>query len=482
VNATLQNLVIKGDGELSQQPARYTAQVQFPREGNADTQIAVDLESTATPESLREIGWDAGGLVQGDLPVKLHLSAKGNDGSVSIAFDLHQASLKLPVFGWRKPAGVPGSCQIVARFNGDRFDGISRIDRLTAQAPGLDLTTRLEGDAIAFDHAQLGNTIGSGLVVPPQAQGQPWRITLAGNVLDLSALVSPDKSQVAEPTQGSGPKAAGTGKLTGVPWIATARFTRLILAPPPEPALTDFTFQGSGRTGVLLSAAANALVAPGKPVSLRIVPAPGKPEGSLETMTLQTNAGGDLLRVVGALNNLRNGKLDLSASYGVASPMAGRVEMTDFRLLNAPPAGKFLLAVSVFGIPEAASGPGLLFFRLVAPFTIGDQIVTLKGARAYSASLGVTASGTIDLAKNMYDLGGTVVPAYLLNALPGKIPLIGKLFSPEKGGGLFAMRFTMTGPFSDPAVSVNPFSALTPGFLREIFGSGSPPPAQSSAR
>jgi hypothetical protein len=78
----------------------------------------------------------------------------------------------------------------------------------------------------------------------------------------------------------------------------------------------------------------------------------------------------------------------------------------------------------------------------------------------------------IDLDAGSCDIHGTVVPAYALNTLPGKIPLIGKLFSPEKGGGLFAMRYTMTGPFANPKVTINPLSALTPGFLREIFGLG----------
>jgi hypothetical protein len=31
----------------------------------------------------------------------------------------------------------------------------------------------------------------------------------------------------------------------------------------------------------------------------------------------------------------------------------------------------------------------------------------------------------------------------------------------------------LKGPFSDPEVSVNPLSALTPGFLRGLFGLGS---------
>ena len=58
----------------------------------------------------------------------------------------------------------------------------------------------------------------------------------------------------------------------------------------------------------------------------------------------------------------------------------------------------------------------------------------------------------------------------LFNALPGRLPLIGKLFSPEKGGGLFAWRYSVTGPIGNPDVGINPVSALTPGFLRGLFG------------
>jgi hypothetical protein len=71
---------------------------------------------------------------------------------------------------------------------------------------------------------------------------------------------------------------------------------------------------------------------------------------------------------------------------------------------------------------------------------------------------------------------GTIVPAYMLNSLLGNIPLLGRLFSPETGGGLFAATWRLNGPLDDPQVSVNPLAALTPGFLRGIFGGGTTPP------
>jgi hypothetical protein len=82
----------------------------------------------------------------------------------------------------------------------------------------------------------------------------------------------------------------------------------------------------------------------------------------------------------------------------------------------------------------------------------------------------------MDRGSRALDMRGTVVPAYIFNSLLGHLPIIGRLFSAERGGGLFAASFTVQGPLSDPKVSVNPLSAITPGFLRGIFGLGNEEP------
>jgi hypothetical protein len=119
---------------------------------------------------------------------------------------------------------------------------------------------------------------------------------------------------------------------------------------------------------------------------------------------------------------------------------------------------------------EVMQGPGLGFPRLVAPFRLTDEALDLADARAFSSSLGLTAKGRIELDAQQLDMQGTIVPAYFFNALLGNIPLVGKLFSPERGGGVFAASYTLHGPMADPEVFVNPLTALTPGFLRGLFG------------
>ena len=81
----------------------------------------------------------------------------------------------------------------------------------------------------------------------------------------------------------------------------------------------------------------------------------------------------------------------------------------------------------------------------------------------------MTAKGQIDLTMQTAALQGTIVPAYFFNSLLSDVPLIGKLFVPEHGGGVFAATYGVHGPLDDPDVAVNPLAALTPGFLRQFF-------------
>ena len=81
----------------------------------------------------------------------------------------------------------------------------------------------------------------------------------------------------------------------------------------------------------------------------------------------------------------------------------------------------------------------------------------------------MTADGDINLERRVVDFDGTLVPAYTANSVLGDIPILGDIFVQEKDGGLFALTYKVNGPFEQTQISVNPLSALTPGFLRGIF-------------
>jgi hypothetical protein len=79
------------------------------------------------------------------------------------------------------------------------------------------------------------------------------------------------------------------------------------------------------------------------------------------------------------------------------------------------------------------------------------------------------------------DIKGTFVPAYGLNNVFAQLPLFGPILGGNRNEGLFGVNFRVSGPASAPNLTINPLSAIAPGFLRQLFGaSGTPyrsPPA-----
>jgi hypothetical protein len=182
---------------------------------------------------------------------------------------------------------------------------------------------------------------------------------------------------------------------------------------------------------------------------------------------------GELLAGLDLVTHMQGGQLRVTGFYNDATPdhaLDGTAEISEFRIGNAPVLARLLQAVTLYGLVEVLRGPGLGFSQLVAPFRLTEATLSLANARAFSSSLGLTAKGTADLDQERITLEGTIVPAYFFNSLLGQIPLLGRLFSPEQGGGLFAANYAVRGVLDDPQVTVNPLTALTPGFLRGVFG------------
>jgi hypothetical protein len=190
-------------------------------------------------------------------------------------------------------------------------------------------------------------------------------------------------------------------------------------------------------------------------------------------LAIKAADGGALLRGLDIVSSMQGGRLSVTGTFDDAvagHPLTATADIDDFRIRGAPALGKLLQAMTLYGLVDVLRGSGIGFSHLVAPIRLQDAELTLNDVRAFSSSLGLTAKGRIDLRAQRLDVEGTIVPAYFFNSLLGNIPLVGKLFSPERGGGVFAARYALHGDLADPTVSVNPLSALTPGFLREIFG------------
>ena len=97
-------------------------------------------------------------------------------------------------------------------------------------------------------------------------------------------------------------------------------------------------------------------------------------------------------------------------------------------------------------------------------FTSGDKGESF----APVAVLGMTGGENLFVTKDSW-AERTYVPAYALNNAFAQVPIVGLILGGGQYGGLFGVNFKVSGSFAQPAVSVNPISALTPGVFRRFF-------------
>jgi uncharacterized protein YhdP len=145
------------------------------------------------------------------------------------------------------------------------------------------------------------------------------------------------------------------------------------------------------------------------------------------------------------------------------------MEMTSFRLLHTPFAVRFLSVAALTGLVDALTGEGFLFAGASAKFTKTRGRVDVADFHSAGPSIGLTSKGSIDMDANTIDLKGTLVPAYAFNSILGNIPIIGEFLQGGKGEGMFSATYSISGDLNQPKIDVNGWSALAPGFLRNIF-------------
>ena len=185
-------------------------------------------------------------------------------------------------------------------------------------------------------------------------------------------------------------------------------------------------------------------------------------------VTANSNNAGELLKALGIIDTVEGGNLQLAGAYN-GELIDGQVTMGDYTIKRAPILTKILTIASLTGIKDNLIGNGIYFSKFVSNFSYLHGLINVKETKAHGSALGITAEGTVDSNKSVIDLKGVLVPSYTINSLIGNVPLIGELLLGGTGKGIIAMNYSVSGNMADPSISVNPLSALTPGFMRNIF-------------
>jgi hypothetical protein len=464
LSASNDGLHASGHADLAGIPSQLSVTMDFRSGKPTDVIQEVKLAGTADEPQLASLGWDPGGAVKGPVAINAAMrSQRNHHDDIDASADLSQAAVALPWLRYSKQAGQKLDASAHLTLEQQR---LATIEHVSIEGVGIDVEGSADvadgrPDLLRFATLRIGaDTKAAGTVRLPAKPGEPYVVTLSGPSLDASGQL--------EKAKGPEQPAHETGS-PGPPWEANVHFDRVLLG--HDRVLEDVTARASDDGRVIRSARLTGVArsGPGRTEPFHITITPQRAGRHLEATA--PDAGG-LLRALDVVDDVRGGKMTIDGHYDDAlpdHPLSGTAQMTDFRVLDAPAIGRVLQAATLYGLVEVLRGPGLSFLKAVVPFRLRGAVLTLAEGRAYSASLGLTAKGDVDLGRRWLNLQGTVVPAYALNSLPGRIPLIGKLFSPERSGGVFAATYSVRGPFANPKVSVNPLAALTPGFLRGLF-------------
>lgn len=401
------------------------------------------------------LGFEGEPYLEGPVFADLVLTDHG-DGTSELAavLDLGEAVLNLPELGWTKPSGVAGSARFLLALVDQRPAALTEL-----AVDAGDLTVRgratFGADGAKLEEAEITHLAYGATEVEAMVAARPeggFEVRLKGPSLDISRFLGEGEEEEEE-----------EGEM--MPITVSADVERLWIG--PERHIAKVTGAVSRDGEAWRSIVFQGEVGDGKKIDFQFVP-----EGQGRKLSITSEDAGAVLRVFDLSDNLVGGRLEVVGARegaGAGQPLKGTAVIEDYQLIEASVLVRFLTLASLTGILDTLRGEGISFDRFEAPFTLADDVIEVTDARTKGSELGLTFEGTIDLENDTADIQGTIVPAYTINSLLGRIPLLGDILIGEEGGGLFAATYTVTGSLDDPDIMVNPLAVLTPGFLRKVF-------------
>lgn len=399
-------------------------------------------------------GFDFGDALTGPIQADIHPTASTRDPRYDVDIDLTPVRIKDLLPGWQKAAGTPAK----ASFSWDPADkgGGGTLDKLVVESGPVSL----RGTVTLGADNKLRKAIMDSISLSPgddfqgvfEPLGNGWKVFVRGNRLDARPLLSMLQKRAKGAAAGAASISADI-RLGQVLGFNDEKVSDLGLQLDAKgTTIRKLDLSGRIDNGQLTASLAN--------------------EGSAGNLiTAQSTDAGAVMRFLDLYTRLQGGALGARFTPTIDN-MRGRLVMRSFSVQNETALGQYRNSLKNAGkLSSYAPGDGdsAQFTRLELAFTRTASRIGILDSVVWGPDVGVSLSGNIDYGTDRVNLTGTFVPAYALNNIFSKIPLIGGLLSGGQYGGLFAINFKVAGRVNAPVLTVNPLSAIAPGFLRKIF-------------
>ena len=445
-------MTLAGDGRLGGEAASVKWNEAFGKE--ISPRRTLELKTRFKVETLAAAGFDVRQYLSGSYGAELKITGT-DDGRTQVdgVYDLQDASFTTPGLPITKPRGMPATGRSLVVMQHQR---VVAVPRFSVESAALNATgsATFHADGLTVRTMELSRLVAGRTDIRAVIQGEKdgtKTVRIEGGSFDIAPILAARNESGDVPL----PPVKGSAKLSRL-YVARDRF------------VTDFVGEVVYDGKRWRNIAMDAKVGRGTPLALRLVEIAGG-----RALQVTTQDAGAALRALNVTDTVVGGALVIRASADDRRPDAGfigSVDLRNYRITRAPVMARLLAMASFEGLGNLlATDRGVEFGVLALPFRYRQGMIEVKDGRAEGSQIGITVSGRLDSRRDIANINGTIVPLYLLNSMVGKIPLLGGVIVKEKGGGLFAARFSIEGDLKNPSFTVNPLSMLTPGPFRRLF-------------
>lgn len=369
---------------------------------------------------------------------------------VSAILDLRSTALGIPALKWEKPAGSAGRVRFSLDMIGERVQRLRSASLLAADL-GVDLSAEFTPETGALKHVRIDRLVLADSTMTGDIHVEEnglYRATVDGDRLDIGRFLEEEEDASSRP----GPRVA-----------IKARFNEIQIGalPPITDADMDLSSDGSRLNDIQLNGRIG-----GEPITIGY-----SIDEDAKRFEIRAEDAGRVLRGFDLLKSISDGRLavtGVTTGEGANERTIIDLSVREFGLINAPLLAQVLNAAFLAGLVDILQGKGIRFERLTARIDVTEERAKIIDALAYGSSLGISASGEIDRIGRVIDINGMIVPAYGLSRLIDQIPILGRIITGGEKEGLLAAEYLVDGGLDTPTVTVNPLTALTPGFLRAL--------------
>lgn len=447
-------LLLAGTAKIDEIPLELKWEESFTTQKGTDTQSKYMLKSRFETALLKNLWPDAHDYVDGEISLNGEIIRKQNgitDGKFD--FDLSASELFFIPISTQKDKDIPATLSLTFNNNKEvttlNYDLKTSVDEKALNPIIIRGDIILNGDTkqVNLTEVLAPKTNFNGSIELNQ-KGITGKIT--GKSWDLSALYhSPDDMENQQNNK-------STPFISPKNMDIEIKLDRLILN--EEEPITNLLGHFKKQNGIWQKLSLNAIA--GVPFNVAYQP-------KKQTLMATTTDFGAFLNHIGLPNRIEKGDFSLNMTQQEIGGFKGEINIKKFKLKDT---SFWMQAVTILGIIDGIRGKDLSFEEAKIPFTIEHKPIltfSVKEGLMSGTNLGITFNGTTTSSE--INMSGSIITAYAINSLPGKIPFIGALFKDGEGGGLFGVKYDLTGSPFKPEINFNTLSSIAPGILGTLF-------------